>query len=186
MRVGSNGIDEKRLSWKPFSGFNTVSKAKVNSENRKHRHRSKQKNDVPRHTFIPYRLPWAFTTSERYRRKKSKTTEKKVCLLLPEISRESMCATAWNDRESASCFLLFYFISLSTKNGKLWCWKHSSAMVLVIQQTTSTHTPRAGKILLYRCRTFRKRLLAFAFNYYGISYLFRLWHTFLRCSCCWY
>jgi hypothetical protein len=53
---------------------------------------------------------------------------------------KSMCATAWNDRESASCFLFIYFASLSTKrsfDAENIQW---GLLVLVIQQTTSTHT----------------------------------------------
>lgn len=75
--------------------------------------------------------------------KKSKTTEKKeeFCLLLPEnISREKHVRNSL--KRSRVCVMLFiHLFRFPFYKKKLRCWKHSvRVLVLVIQQTTSTHT----------------------------------------------
>lgn len=141
----------------------SVSKAKVNSETSEQR-----KNPMYRHTFISYRLPWAFT---RDTGEKSLKPPKKFacCSSAVEILRKHVRNSLIEILRHASVFPFLprkVDAENSTDDG-------------VGESTNKVRTPASERFEeeSSQMKISREGNL-FAFNYFRISYLSRLWHTF--------
>jgi hypothetical protein len=116
----------------------------------------------------------------RRRKKKSKTTEKKRTLLVV-VARKYISGKACAQQPETIESLRHAFYSFSS----LPFLQKEASMLKTFSEgagvgdSTNNFNAHIGRIfVLYRCEN--STCFPFAFNYSGISYLFRLWHTFLR------